>query len=153
MARRDRHELDCLHLLGKPMVEVHEWLDGMNRVFPFQLFGEYHRTFRHNAFGVRYCLEKWGPDGQKAAMIHLLRDWDDRYAIKKMNLNEALQYARKAVMYFNGMDRVGMWIMLNPQFADWQDKGWVNQADKEGLMERGLSKGQIKYYTKDLQHP
>jgi len=153
MAPRDRHELDCLHLMQKPMADVHLWLDEMNRVFPFQLFGEYHRTFRHNAYGVRFCLEKWGPDGEKAALVHLLRDWDDANVVKFMNLETALQRAQKALMWFNRMDEVGMWVMLNPQFADWRDKAWVNQAHKEGLVERGVSKGQIKYYTRGMEHP
>lgn len=145
MARADRHEKDCLHLLRKPMVDVHLWLDGMNRVFPYQLFGEYHRAFRHNGYGVRYCLENWGPDGEKAALVHLLRDWDDRYLLKQMNLEEALVHARKALMDFNRME--GMAVHLNPQFADWLDKAWVNQAFEEGLFGPGMSRGQVKYYA------
>ena len=152
MAPRNRHELDCLHLFQKPMAEVHEWLDGLNCVYPFQLFGEYHRTFRHNGYGVRYCLEKWGPDGEKAALVHLLRDWDDRAFVKQHNFEQLLPYMRKALMWFNQMPE-DMWVMLNPQFKNWDSKGWVNQAHKEGLFERGLSKGQLKYYTRGVQHP
>ena len=152
MAPRNRHELDCLHVLGKPMAEVHEWLDEMNRVFPFQLFGEYHRTFRHNAYGVAYCLEKWGPDGQKAALVHLVRDWNDVLVLKQMRPEDVLALAGKALGFFNNAGNE-MFVMLNPQFADWREKGWVNQAHKEGLFERGLSRGQIKYYTRGLQHP
>jgi len=140
-----RHEKDCLHLLQKPMVEVHLWLDGMNRVFPFQLFGEYHRTFRHNGFGVQMCLEMWGPDGQKAALVHLLRDWDDRVMIKHLNLEKALRLAGKALMDFNQLE--GMAVHLNPQFANWLEKGWVNQAFEEGLFGPGLSRGQVKHFA------
>ena len=152
MAHRDRHELDCLHVVGKPMAEVHLWLDALNRVFPHELFGEYHRTFRHNAFGVQVCLENWGPDGQKAALVHLIRDWDDRVLIKHMKPEEVLQLAGKALVYWNNVEHK-LFIGLNPQFAGWLEKGWVNQAHKEGLFERGLSRGQIKYYAKGLQHP
>jgi hypothetical protein len=151
MAPRDRHELDCLHLLEKPMAQVHEYLDEMNQVFPFQLFGEYHRTFRHNGYGVQYCLKMWGPNGQKAAMVHLLRDWNDTLVIKHMNLDQALEKAREAVMFFNRLEH--LFLGLNPQFADWLDKGWVNQAHEEGLFEWGLSKGQVKYYARGFPHP
>ncbi len=144
MAPADRHELDCLHLLEKPMVNVHLWLDGLNRVFPYQLFGEYHRAFRHNGYGVQFCLENWGPDGEKAALIHLLRDWNDSYLLKHMNLEEALRFARKALMFFNQME--GFWVQLNPQFANWLEKGWVNQAHEEGLFGPGLSRGQVKHF-------
>lgn len=145
-----RHEKDCLHLLGKPMVKVHLWLDGMNKVFPFQLFGEYHRTFRHNGYGVQMCLEMWGPDGEKAALVHLLRDWDDRVNLKHMNLEQALLLARKALMFFNGME--GMFVHLNPQFANWLEKGWVNQALEEGLFDPGLSRGQVKHFAGNFAH-
>ena len=120
------------------------WLDGMNKAFPFQLFGEYHRTFRHNGYGVQYCLENWGPDGQKAAMVHLVRDWDDRINLKQMNFEELLPYMRKALMWFNRMDENEMWLELNPQFKYWKDKGWVHRADVEGLLISGVSKGKIK---------
>jgi hypothetical protein len=151
VAYAGRHEKDCLHLLQKPMADVHIWLDKMNGAFPFQLFGEYHRTFRHNGFGVQMCLEKWGPDGEKAALIHLLRDWDDRVNIKHMNLEEALLLARKALMFFNKME--GMMIHLNPQFMDWQEKAWVNQAYEENLFGRGLSRGQVKYLAEKYPPP
>lgn len=154
MAPANRHELDCLHLLQKPMVNVHLWLDGMNRVFPYQLFGEYHRAFRHNGYGVRYCLENWGPDGEKAALVHLLRDWDDTNLIKQMNLEQALLLARKALMFFNQME--GFWVQLNPQFANWLDKAWVNQAHEEGLFGPGLSRGQVKHFAEKyppIGHP
>jgi len=152
MARLDRHELDCLHVVGKPMTEVHLWLDALNRVFPFQLFGEYHRTFRHNAFGVQVCLENWGPDGQKAALVHLVRDWNDTFVLKQMHPEDVLRQAGKALVFFNNVENK-LALHLNPQFANWLEKGWVNQAHKEGLFERGLSRGQIKYYAKGLQHP
>jgi hypothetical protein len=151
MAPADRHELDCLHLLEKPMVNVHLWLDGLNRVFPYQLFGEYHRAFRHNGYGVRYCLENWGPDGEKAALVHLLRDWDDTVLVKHMNLGQALEKAREAVMFFNQME--GFWVQLNPQFANWLDKGWVNQAHEEGLFGPGLSRGQVKHFVEKYPPP
>lgn len=149
MAPRDRHELDCLHLLQKPMWEVHAWLDEMNRVFPFQLFYDYHRSFRHNSWGVQQCLEMWGPDGEKAARIHLLRDWDDQVMVKWMNLEEALDKSAGCLLHFNMMDENEYNHPLPAQFKSWEKKlaegkSMMDCAREDGLLDRGLSKWQIK---------
>lgn len=149
MAPRDRHELDCLHLLQKPMWEVHAWLDEMNRVFPYQLFYDYHRSFRHNSWGVQQCLEMWGPDGEKAARIHLLRDWDDKVMIKWINLAEALRQSAGPLFHFNLMDENEYNHPLPAQFKSWEKKlaegkSMMDCAREDGLLDRGLSKWQIK---------
>ena len=127
MAPRDRHELDCLHLIQKPMWEVHAWLDELNRVFPYQLFEDYHRSFRHNSWGIQQCLEMWGPDGESAARIHLLRDWFPDVKIKWMGLAEALRQSAEA------------W---EKKLAE--GKSMMDCAREDGLLDRGLSKWQIK---------
>jgi len=149
MAPRDRHELDCLHLMQKPMWEVHAWLDEMNRVFPFQLFYDYHRSFRHNSWGVQQCFEMWGSDGEKAARIHLLRDWFPEVLIKYMNLAEALRQSAEALIHFNLMSEDEYNHPLPAQFKHWRE--WMNNgmsmvecAKKDGLFDRGLSTWQIK---------
>lgn len=149
MAHRDRHELDCLHLLQKPMWEVHAWLDEMSQVFPVELFIDYHRSFRHNSWGVQQCLEMWGSDGEKAARIHLLRDWNLDVPIKHLNLAEALRQSDEALIHFNMLDEEEYNHLLPHQFRHWQkwmDKGMsiVECARKDGLFDRGLSKWQIK---------
>ncbi len=149
MAPSDRHELDCLHLLQKPMWEVHAWLDEMNRVFPFQLFYDYHRTFRHNSWGVQQCLELWGQDGENAARIHLLRDWFSDVKIKWMGLAEALRQSDDALIHFNMMDENEYNHPLPAQFKSWEKKmaagkSLVECARDDGLFDRGLSKWQIK---------
>lgn len=149
MASRDRHELDCLHLLQKPMWEVHAWLDEMNRVFPFQLFYDYHRSFRHNSWGVQQCLEMWGPVGEQAALIHLLRDWNMDIMIKWLNLEKALEKAKDALVHFNMMDENEYLHPLPYQFLHWQkwmDDGMsmIDCAKKDNLFDKGLSKWQIK---------
>lgn len=149
MAPRDRHELDCMHLMEKPMAEVHEWLDEMNRVFPYQLFLDYHRSFRHNSWGVQQCLEMWGSDGEKAARIHLLRDWNDVIIIKYLNLEEALRQSSEALIYFNQFDENEFLYPLPGQFKSWEKKmaegkSIVECAKEDGLFDRGLSKWQLK---------
>jgi len=143
MANKIRHELDCLHLLDKPMPQVHEWLDEMNEIFPFQLFGDYHRSFRHNSYGVEYCSMKWGIDGKNASLIHLLRDWNDSVYIKHMNLEKVLKESKKALIYFNTLDEQDI-LILPQQFKSWEGKSIVAQAIKEGLFEKHINKGKIK---------
>jgi len=149
MAHRDRHEKDCLHLLQKPMWEVHAWLDEMNRVFPWQLFLDYHRSFRHNSWGVQQCLENWGPEGEQAARIHLLRDWNDGVLIKYLNLAEALRQSNEALVHFNQFNEEEFLHPLPAQFKHWRkwmDEGMsmVDCAKQDGLFDRGLSAWQIK---------
>jgi len=149
MAPRDRHELDCLHLIQKPMWEVHAWLDELNRVFPYQLFEDYHRSFRHNSWGIQQCLEMWGPDGESAARIHLLRDWFPDVMIKWMGLAEALRQSAEALIHFNMMDENEYNYPLPAQFKSWEKKlaegkSMMDCAREDGLLDRGLSKWQIK---------
>jgi len=157
MAPRDRHELDCLHLLQKPMWEVHVWLDELNRVFPYQLFLDYHRSFRHNSWGIQQCFEMWGPDGEKAARIHLLRDWNDVVMIKWMGLAEALEQSKEAIIHFNMFDECEFLHPLPDQFKSWEKKmkegkSMVDCAREDGLFDRGLSEWQKKRVKKDKSH-
>lgn len=74
MARREVHIDDCMRLLGAPFNMVHEYLDFYVKKYPPPIYLEYHRKFRHNRKGVAKCLELFGPLGEKAAKIHMIRD-------------------------------------------------------------------------------
>lgn len=75
MATIKEHEEECKHFLGHKFTEVHEFLDQFTKKFPIWKFLEYHRSFLHNKHGVRICREKWGKGGEKAAILHIVRDF------------------------------------------------------------------------------
>jgi len=59
---------------GYDFIEVHQWLDHWAKKWPPPIFLEYHRAFRHNAWGIQQILEKWGPMAAEAGKVHLVRD-------------------------------------------------------------------------------
>ena len=77
MAHIDQHCRDCLRLLRKSYNDVHMWIDHMAGDFPIQLFQDYHRSFRHNSYGLSVVRSKFGPKAELAAKIHLVRDCED----------------------------------------------------------------------------
>ena len=77
MAHIDQHCRDCLRLLRKSYNEVHMWIDRMAGDFPIQLFQDYHRSFRHNSYGLSVIRSKFGPEAEIAGKIHLVRDCED----------------------------------------------------------------------------
>lgn len=97
MASIKTHELDCSLLLGLPYEEVHKWLDAYASYFPPPLFGEYHRSFRHNDRGVQLCQEYFGGQAGYAAMIHIVRDLDRWYMrpFDSYDLDEILSLYRE----------------------------------------------------------
>lgn len=69
MAKFEQHCTDCHIILGKKYEDVNRWVDGL-----FWKFGPRHRRMRHNMHGVREAQKLFGPDGAKAAVIHIVRD-------------------------------------------------------------------------------
>ena len=93
MSYLDVHEDDCIRLLGKPYSEVHVYLDELADIFPVNKWGAWHRRYRHNMKGVKYCLHKWGEMAEMAAKIHIVRGW--YVYIDNYNLVEILELADK----------------------------------------------------------
>ncbi len=50
------HMYDCKELLGNGWGEVHQFLDQMTKKFPPSAYGEYHRTFFHNTYGITITI-------------------------------------------------------------------------------------------------
>ena len=69
------HIEDCETYLGGPFTEVHLWLDEYAQIFNVGYFLDYHRTFRHNTYGLRCIYGMWGPKAEKAGRLHLIRDY------------------------------------------------------------------------------
>ena len=69
MAEFDRHCQDCEKLLADRHEDVNRWMDGL-----FWRFGPRHRRFRHCTNGIRKAGEIFGPEGAKAAIVHVVRD-------------------------------------------------------------------------------
>ena len=74
MAKIETHCDDCMRLLGAEFLKVHKWLDEFTKEWPPHIYLEYHRKFRHNAEGVIEAGELFGPLGDRAAKIHIIRD-------------------------------------------------------------------------------
>jgi hypothetical protein len=75
MAFIKEHERDCEEFLGKPYTEVHMWLDQYASLFPVGFFNDYHRSFNHNSYGLECIRSLYGDDAEKAARIHIIRDY------------------------------------------------------------------------------
>jgi hypothetical protein len=104
MAKWETHIEDCMRLLGAPFVFVHAYLDYYTDKYPTHIYLEYHRKFRHNKEGVEKCLELFGPLGEKAAKIHLIRDVE-LYVCKPKMFDEIMgedidEYYEKCLQYF-----------------------------------------------------
>jgi hypothetical protein len=69
MAKFEQHCFDCKAILGNRHEEVNRWMDGL-----FWKKGPAHRRFRHHMHGVRKAQELFGPEGAKAAIVHIVRD-------------------------------------------------------------------------------
>jgi hypothetical protein len=74
MATIDTHIEDCMRLIGAPFEKVHRWLDQYAKKFNPHTHLEYHRKFLHHKNGVKRCGELFGPLGERAAKIHIIRD-------------------------------------------------------------------------------
>lgn len=75
MARAAQHARDCFYILGKEYLVVHKFLDQYVGVFPVETYGGFHRMFLHNMNGIYLCKHLYGNQAEKAAKIHIVRDW------------------------------------------------------------------------------
>lgn len=100
MAKTSTHCEDCIQVLGKPYLEVHEWLDAFAKKYQPQLYLEKHRMYRHHDEGVKKAEKLFGYYGGLAAKLHIIRDnsWYVIFDINKLredNIEELYQKALK----------------------------------------------------------
>jgi hypothetical protein len=69
MASLEQHMKDCVQFLGQPFREVNIWLDEF-----YPILGASHRRVRHHIEGALEARSLFGPEADKAAAIHILRD-------------------------------------------------------------------------------
>jgi hypothetical protein len=69
MAKFEDHCRDCEKLLGSRHDAVNRWMDEL-----FRQYGPKHRKHRHCWKGVREAEQLFGPEGAKAAIVHIVRD-------------------------------------------------------------------------------
>jgi hypothetical protein len=120
MASLQTHCEDCSIYLGLPYEKVHKWLDAYASSFPPPLFGEYHRSFRHNSRGVQLCQEYFGGESGRAAIIHIVRDLNRWYMrpFDSYDLDDLLGlYKELNVKILNNPEGVFDCI-IPPQFLD-----------------------------------
>jgi hypothetical protein len=100
MALFKDHRQDTARYLGDPCDEVHAWLDQYAKHFPVAQFLSYHRSFLHNSYGLKLAKDFWGEKGEKAALIHILRDYMEA-PIGYIKLETVFDRARRAVLYMD----------------------------------------------------
>jgi hypothetical protein len=96
-----------MRLLGAPFYKVHAYLDFYVKKFPPHIHLEFHRKFRHNRKGVAMCKELFGPLGEKAAKIHMIRDVELYVlskAFSKVMGDEVEHYYERCLAYHYSMD-------------------------------------------------
>jgi hypothetical protein len=72
MPGHKQHCEDCERQLGQPFPEVHAWLDAF-----YDGDGALeHRAARHHMEGVEEVRRLWGDDAARAAVLHIMLDWD-----------------------------------------------------------------------------
>jgi hypothetical protein len=124
MARVEDHIEDCERLLGKPYEHVHLFLDQYAQIFLIQKFGDYHRSFLHNSYGLVVVEAKWGTDARKAATIHIIRDYAEM-PVKGPEMID--QYLNRAMIYFNNLTNFD--LKLPPhRVRGWAGKSLVSVA-------------------------
>jgi hypothetical protein len=69
MAPLQQHMKDCETFLGKPYEGVNRWMDEF-----FATEGPKHRRHRHHWEGIREARQLFGLGGERAAIVHVLRD-------------------------------------------------------------------------------
>lgn len=69
MAHFDEHCRDCERLIGDRCEPVNRWMDEL-----FRKFGPLHRFARHHWRGVDEAGKLFGPNGRRAAIVHILKD-------------------------------------------------------------------------------
>jgi len=101
------HAKECKRYLDKEYWEVHKFLDQYSKIFPPDIFVDYHRTFLHNSYGVEIIRSKWGKLAEIAASIHLFRDYREK-PLTRFSLDTILKRTPQVLMYFNRLDH-GYW--------------------------------------------
>lgn len=111
MAKISVHCRDCEEIIGDSFLEVHEWLDGMNKYFPFQIFSDYHRSFRHNSYGIAILRSK-SFQHELAGRIHLLRDYYQILSRREYvdNNKEIIRKSNMILPYFNNLEKFDIQI-------------------------------------------
>ena len=137
MARFNEHIKDCENILGHGYNKVHRWLDNYADVFPIKIYGGYHRTFRHNKWGLHQIKNNWGEKAMEAGKIHLVRDVYDIYDKRTFDILDYKNYIGKALIYFN--DPAHMEPLFAPAMIhermNHEDTGMVAIAEEEGYFE------------------
>ena len=105
MANLNKHCKDCKDILGKEYGHVHIWLDFYARIFTLRPYSDYHRTFRHNSYGLKVVEEIWGKWAMEAAKIHLVRDIDEFWP-KDFDIFDYKNVIGEALKYFNNMENM-----------------------------------------------
>lgn len=126
MAHIDEHCKDCGKLLGHAWFKVHQFLDQYAEIFDPWRFGEYHRTFLHNRYGIEVARSLWGSQAETAAIIHIVRDYMEM-PIDGKDLKWIKYKLGKALVYFNNMDNFDP--RLDPRIVKgWKGKSFVGIA-------------------------
>ena len=132
MATVNQHCDDCKDILGHEYRNVHIWLDYYARVFTIIPYGGYHRTFRHNSYGLKCIMDMWGKEAMESVKIHLVRDIDEFWS-KDFNIWDYRNVVPETMDYFNNLEQLEPYITGPVGKRIYQDKiGVVALANKEG---------------------
>ena len=73
MASFEEHCQECQEKLGDRCEEVNRLIDQFAH-YPDMKFLSCHRQFLHHVEGIAYFAKRFGPRGEAAARLHVLRD-------------------------------------------------------------------------------
>ena len=135
MASIDQHCKDCINLLGEHFDEVHRWIDELAGIMPIQFLSDYHRSFRHNSYGIAVVRSLFGPKAETAAKIHLVRDCEDWMCpngFESYSLDELLEKLPGSLLFLNDLTNMEP-LIHNEIVAGWlkEDKCLVAIAKGE----------------------
>jgi hypothetical protein len=133
VAYRQEHMKDCIEFLGEPYEKVHKWLDRFARIYDVDYFDSYHRSFRHNTYGLKCIYGMWGYESYQAARIHLIRDYMEMPITEKHIDKYKGKKFRKMMQYFDNP------VNMKPGISQLTVEAWM----KEGF-------GLVTLATKDM---
>lgn len=95
------HCEDCEQVLGKPYLEVHEWLDEYAKKYNPKIYLERHRMYRHHDKGVQWVIKKFGYYSGLAAKLHIIRDnqFYVYFDINKLREDDIEELYQKALVF------------------------------------------------------
>jgi hypothetical protein len=99
MARSVQHARDCWYIIGKEYMVVHKFLDQFVGVFPVDGYGDLQRIFLHNTGGIHLSRIYYGDEAEKAAKIHIVRDWYGK-SLEDKNMSWVEEKLSEALIYF-----------------------------------------------------